>query len=127
MEDVPADRVLLNRTWAPLDLPPQLFAYRVWVSEIMCQQTRVETVVDYYDRWMRKWPTVDALAAASLEEVNEQWAGLGYYRRAKFLLQGAQHVVGAVTQTKESCGCRAKAPWGRALEQGPTHGSPGWS
>lgn len=59
----------------------------------MCQQTRVETVVQYYDRWMRRWPTVHALAAASLEQVNELWAGLGYYRRARFLLQGAQHVV----------------------------------
>ena len=59
----------------------------------MCQQTRVETVVQYYDKWMRKWPTVQSLAAASLEQVNELWAGLGYYRRARFLLQGAQHVV----------------------------------
>lgn len=59
----------------------------------MCQQTRVETVVQYYDKWMRRWPTVHALAAASLEQVNELWAGLGYYRRARFLLQGAQHVV----------------------------------
>ena len=61
--------------------------------QVMCQQTRVETVVQYYDKWMRKWPTVQSLAAASLEQVNELWAGLGYYRRARFLLQGAQHVV----------------------------------
>ncbi|KAG7543293.1 HhH-GPD domain [Arabidopsis thaliana x Arabidopsis arenosa] len=68
-------------------------AYEVWVSEIMLQQTRVQTVMDYYKRWMHKWPTIYDLAQASLEEVNEMWAGLGYYRRARFLLEGAKMVV----------------------------------
>ncbi|CAL1408025.1 unnamed protein product [Linum trigynum] len=68
-------------------------AYGVWVSEVMLQQTRVQTVVDYYNRWMAKWPTVELLAQASLEEVNEMWAGLGYYRRARFLLEGAKMIV----------------------------------
>ncbi|KAL5794397.1 hypothetical protein ACOSP7_002991 [Xanthoceras sorbifolium] len=68
-------------------------AYGVWVSEIMLQQTRVQTVIEYYNRWMNKWPTIHHLAQASLEEVNEMWAGLGYYRRARFLLEGAKMIV----------------------------------
>ncbi|KAL8237141.1 hypothetical protein R6Q59_018222 [Mikania micrantha] len=68
-------------------------AYAVWVSEIMLQQTRVQTVISYFNRWMEKWPTVHHLAQASIEEVNEVWAGLGYYRRARFLLEGAKMVV----------------------------------
>ncbi|KAL9304076.1 hypothetical protein ACSQ67_021339 [Phaseolus vulgaris] len=68
-------------------------AYGVWVSEVMLQQTRVQTVIAYYNRWMQKWPTIYHLAQASLEEVNEMWAGLGYYRRARFLLEGAKKVV----------------------------------
>ncbi|KAL5062376.1 hypothetical protein RYX36_024113 [Vicia faba] len=68
-------------------------AYGVWVSEIMLQQTRVQTVIAYYNRWMLKWPTIHHLANASLEEVNEIWAGLGYYRRARFLLEGAKKIV----------------------------------
>ncbi|CAL9079950.1 unnamed protein product [Musa textilis] len=68
-------------------------AYAVWVSEVMLQQTRVQTVIAYYNRWMDKWPTVHHLASASQEEVNEVWAGLGYYRRARFLLEGAKSIV----------------------------------
>ncbi|XP_042518338.1 adenine DNA glycosylase-like [Macadamia integrifolia] len=62
-------------------------AYAVWVSEVMLQQTRVAAVIDHYNRWMEKWPTVHHLARASQDEVNEMWAGLGYYRRARFLLE----------------------------------------
>lgn len=96
-------------------------AYGVWVSEVMLQQTRVQTVIGYYNRWMQRWPTLQDLAQASIEvhclfffffysliilsvdyvfpalkwvsfsyfvqEVNEMWAGLGYYRRARFLLE----------------------------------------
>nr|CAD1819897.1 unnamed protein product [Ananas comosus var. bracteatus] len=68
-------------------------AYAVWVSEVMLQQTRVAVVVDYYNRWMERWPTLRRLASASQEEVNEMWAGLGYYRRARFLLEGAKCIV----------------------------------
>nr|XP_033772557.1 adenine DNA glycosylase isoform X1 [Geotrypetes seraphini]XP_033772558.1 adenine DNA glycosylase isoform X1 [Geotrypetes seraphini]XP_033772559.1 adenine DNA glycosylase isoform X1 [Geotrypetes seraphini] len=68
-------------------------AYAVWVSEVMLQQTQVATVIDYYNRWMKKWPTLEALAKASLEEVNQMWSGLGYYARGKRLHQGAQQVV----------------------------------
>ncbi|KAK4370321.1 hypothetical protein RND71_009800 [Anisodus tanguticus] len=67
--------------------------YAVWVSEVMLQQTRVSTVIDYFNRWMNKWPTLHHLAQASLEEVNEMWAGLGYYRRAQFLLEGAKELA----------------------------------
>ncbi|KAI3910749.1 hypothetical protein MKW98_030557 [Papaver atlanticum] len=69
-------------------------AYAVWVSEIMLQQTKVATVIDYYNRWMDKWPSLQHLAQATQEEVNEMWAGLGYYRRARFLLEGAKMVIG---------------------------------
>jgi A/G-specific adenine glycosylase len=54
---------------------------------------RVQTVIDFFTKWMKKWPTVQDLAKASLEEVNEMWAGLGYYRRAKFLHEGAKMIV----------------------------------
>ena len=68
-------------------------AYGTWVSEIMLQQTRVETVIPYYTKWMERWPTPTALAAATDEEVNSSWAGLGYYRRARLLHQGAKAVA----------------------------------
>ncbi|GLJ49369.1 hypothetical protein SUGI_1044420 [Cryptomeria japonica] len=68
-------------------------AYEVWVSEVMLHQTRVTVVVDYYTRWMDSWPTLHHLAKASQEEVNEMWAGLGYYRRARYLLEGAKEIV----------------------------------
>ncbi|KAL2651715.1 hypothetical protein R1flu_019843 [Riccia fluitans] len=68
-------------------------AYEVWVSEMMLQQTRVATVIEYYRRWMERWPSLHHLAQASQEEVNTVWAGLGYYRRARFLLEGAKQIV----------------------------------
>ncbi|CAK8696254.1 unnamed protein product [Clavelina lepadiformis] len=68
-------------------------AYAVWVSEIMLQQTRVATVIDYYKRWMMKWPDLKSLSQASEEEVNHMWSGLGYYSRGRRLLQGAIKVT----------------------------------
>ncbi|XP_060261234.1 adenine DNA glycosylase isoform X4 [Ovis aries] len=68
-------------------------AYAVWVSEVMLQQTQVATVINYYTRWMQKWPTLQDLASASLEEVNQLWAGLGYYSRGRWLQEGARKVV----------------------------------
>nr|XP_020638957.1 adenine DNA glycosylase isoform X3 [Pogona vitticeps] len=68
-------------------------AYAVWVSEIMLQQTQVASVISYYNQWMQKWPTLQELAKASLEEVNELWSGLGYYSRGKRLQEGACKVV----------------------------------
>ncbi|XP_052059570.1 adenine DNA glycosylase-like [Mytilus californianus] len=68
-------------------------AYAVWVSEVMLQQTQVATVISYYNKWMQKWPTLQDLSKASLEEVNEAWSGLGYYSRGRRLHEGAQKVV----------------------------------
>jgi A/G-specific adenine glycosylase len=66
--------------------------YATWVSEIMLQQTQVATVVGYYERWMQRWPTVESLSRASLDDVTEMWSGLGYYRRARLLHSGAEMV-----------------------------------
>ncbi|KAG1670121.1 hypothetical protein FOA52_013697 [Chlamydomonas sp. UWO 241] len=74
-------------------LEQQQFAYWVWVSEIMLQQTQVATVIPYFNKWVAKWPTVSDMAGASVEEVNTMWAGLGYYRRARYLLDGAKFVM----------------------------------
>jgi A/G-specific adenine glycosylase len=60
-------------------------AYRVWLSEVMLQQTTVRTVIPYYERFIARWPTLAALAAADLDEVLAAWAGLGYYSRARNL------------------------------------------
>jgi A/G-specific adenine glycosylase len=70
----------------------QQLAYRVWVSEIMLQQTRVETVKEYYKKWMAKWPTLHSFCQAQLEDVHALWSGLGYYSRATRLLEGAKKV-----------------------------------
>ena len=67
--------------------------YRVWISEIMLQQTQVATVIDYYKRFMKRFPTVKKLAAADQGEVLKLWEGLGYYRRARQLHATAQLVV----------------------------------
>lgn len=73
--------------------PRKVQPYETWVSEIMLQQTRVDTVVEYFLRWIDKFPTVAALAEANEEDVNALWAGLGYYRRARMLHAGAKYVV----------------------------------
>jgi A/G-specific adenine glycosylase len=77
----------------------------VWVSEIMLQQTRVETVTPYFTRWMARFPTVHALAEAPLDDVLSHWAGLGYYARARNLHAAARDVVveygGAFPSTAE--------------------------
>ena len=74
------------------DLPwqRQPTAYRVWVSEIMLQQTRVSVVVDYYQRFMTRFPSIAALADAPQDEVLHLWSGLGYYARARNLQRTAQ-------------------------------------
>ncbi len=77
------------------DLPWQQDAsgYPVWVSEIMLQQTQVATVIPYYQRFMKRFPTVDALAGARLDDVLHLWSGLGYYARARNLHRAAQQIV----------------------------------
>jgi A/G-specific adenine glycosylase len=67
--------------------------YRVWLSEIMLQQTTVPTVRPYFDRFVARWPDISALAAASLDEVLQLWQGLGYYARARNLHACARTVV----------------------------------
>jgi A/G-specific adenine glycosylase len=67
--------------------------YRVWLSEIMLQQTQVTTVLGYYERFLQRFPTVAALAAAPSQEVLAMWSGLGYYARARNLHRCAQAVV----------------------------------
>jgi A/G-specific adenine glycosylase len=67
--------------------------YAVWVSEVMLQQTRVETVVPYYRRFLARWPDVHALARADLDEVLSAWSGLGYYRRARVMHLAAREVT----------------------------------
>ncbi len=68
-------------------------AYAVWVAEIMLQQTQIATVVPYYERWLARFPTVEALAAAPLGDVLKLWEGLGYYSRARHLHAAAQIVT----------------------------------
>ena len=67
--------------------------YRVWLSEIMLQQTQVATVIPYYQRFLERFPTVQDLAAADQDEVLKLWAGLGYYSRARNLHRGAQVIA----------------------------------
>ncbi len=67
--------------------------YRVWVAEVMLQQTQTATVIPYFERFLARFPTVEALAAAPLDEVLKAWEGLGYYRRAHHLHAAAQEIV----------------------------------
>lgn len=81
-------------------------AYGIWISEVMLQQTRVDTVIPYYKRFLDRWPTVADLAQADPEAVRAAWSGLGYYRRAKLMLDAAKMVVaehsGVLPQTAEA-------------------------
>jgi A/G-specific adenine glycosylase len=67
--------------------------YQVWISEVMAQQTRLEVVLSYFERFVDRFPTVEALADASLDDVTAAWSGLGYYRRARMLRDGAIDVM----------------------------------
>jgi A/G-specific adenine glycosylase len=80
---------------AAIELPWRLSLdpYRIWLSEIMLQQTRVATVQSYYERFLKKYPDVFALAAAPLDDILKQWEGLGYYSRARNMHKAAQSVV----------------------------------
>lgn len=97
MSDSDFSRRLLN--WfdqhGRKDLPWQqdINPYRVWVSEIMLQQTQVNTVIPYYQRFMARFPSAEALAGADIDEVLALWTGLGYYARARNLHKAAQTIV----------------------------------
>lgn len=69
------------------------YPYNVWIAEIMSQQTQMNALMPFYERFMKKFPSVEALAAAPVEEVLKAWAGLGYYSRAKNLHKAAQKIV----------------------------------
>src|SRR5438477_7801382 len=75
--------------------------YAIWVSEIMLQQTQIATVIPYYERWMKRFPTVKALARAPLDDVLKVWEGLGYYARARNLHQAAR-VLKSLPKTSEA-------------------------
>jgi len=84
-----------HRRTLPWRAPPGVRSppYLVWLSEIMLQQTTVATVGDYFHRFVKRWPTVETLAAAPIDDVLSAWAGLGYYARARNLHACAQTVV----------------------------------
>src|SRR6185503_5707528 len=92
--EVIATAVVAHYAGARRDLPWRRTRdpYAIWVSEIMLQQTRVATVIPYWERWMARFPTVSALAKAPLDDVLAAWAGLGYYSRARNLHAGARAV-----------------------------------
>ncbi|MGA9532519.1 MAG: hypothetical protein WBR18_07365, partial [Anaerolineales bacterium] len=74
--------------WRQTDDP-----YAIWVAEVMLQQTRVETVIPYYQEWLKVFPDVHSLALADTDKVLQLWEGLGYYRRAHNLQRAAQIIV----------------------------------
>ena len=77
------------------DLPWQKTddAYLIWISEVMLQQTQVNTVIPYFNKFIQTFPNINRLADAKEDEVMEHWSGLGYYRRAKFIMQSAKIIV----------------------------------
>lgn len=81
--------------------------YRIWLSEVMLQQTRVETVLPFFAAFLERFPTVEALAGSPLEEVLAAWSGLGYYRRARFLHRAARIVAERGTFPSSLEGLRA--------------------
>ncbi len=91
-----ANRLLNWLAEARRDLPwrRRRDPYAVWISEIMLQQTQVATVIPYFERWLARFPDVQALAAAPLADVLKAWEGLGYYARARNLHRAAQVIVG---------------------------------
>jgi len=80
--------------WQPTPMQPG-DPYRIWVSEIMLQQTQVKTMLPYFERFMARFPTVAELASAEVDEVLSHWSGLGYYARARNLHGAAQQIVAA--------------------------------
>ena len=81
------------RATAQSGLGEQRDAYRVWLAEVMLQQTQVATVIPYFNRWLQRFPTLKDLAEAPLDDVLKQWEGLGYYSRARNFHKAAQQVL----------------------------------
>ncbi len=105
----PAGALIDWYTRARRDLPWRRTSdpYRVWVSEIMLQQTRAQAVIPYYERFLERFPTASALAAAAEDEVLALWSGLGYYSRARNLRRAAQTVAAAQTFPPDYVSIRA--------------------
>lgn len=95
MDGIFTDRLLAWYDAHKRDLPwrSRPAPYSVWVSEVMAQQTQIDRVVGYYDRWMERFPDITALARAHEEDVLKLWEGLGYYSRARNMLKAASVVV----------------------------------
>jgi A/G-specific adenine glycosylase len=98
-----------HRRALPWRAPPGVPAnpYRVWLSEVMLQQTTVSVAIPYYERFVRQFPTLELLAAAPLEDVLRAWAGLGYYARARNLHACAREVVARGGFPQDLAGLRA--------------------
>jgi adenine-specific DNA glycosylase len=114
---------------SPEHITKQVFAYRVWVSEVMCQQTQVATVKAFFERWVVKWPTVQDLAQATEDDVRAVWAGLGYYRRCDFfaLLAAALVIISACLASQRSILVHADACLAELASRHPLvahHGMP---
>ena len=93
--------------WRALPGAPRANPYRVWLSEVMLQQTTVATVIPRYLRFLERWPSVEALGAAADEDVLHEWAGLGYYARARNLIACARIVTEAGGFPDTEAGLRA--------------------
>ncbi|UCH11795.1 MAG: A/G-specific adenine glycosylase [Fidelibacterota bacterium] len=95
------DRLSRNLPWRG-DRDP----YRIWISEVMLQQTRVETVKPYYSRWLQRFPSISHVARAAEDEILKAWEGLGYYRRARLFHQACKQIIrdhhGAVPDNPEA-------------------------
>src|SRR5207244_10208776 len=99
MNSTLADRLVSWFASAKRDLPwrkEPRDPYPVWISEVMLQQTRVDVVIAYYRRFLRRFPTLRALAEAPLDDVLAHWSGLGYYARARNLHRAAQACRGSL-------------------------------
>lgn len=77
----------------PLPFRDTTDPYHIWISEVMLQQTQVKTVITYFEKWIKLFPTIDSLASASTTDVIKAWEGLGYYSRARNLQNGAKELV----------------------------------
>ena len=67
--------------------------YKIWISEVMAQQTQIVTMLPYFNRWIEKWPNVESVARADIQDILKMWEGLGYYNRARNIHKGAQFIM----------------------------------
>ena len=109
-------------------------AYHIWLSETMLQQTQVKTVIDYYHRFLKRYPSIQALAEAPADDVLKLWEGLGYYARCRNLHKAAKHMVEqhqgqfpktfAEAQALSGIGRRRQAPYSPFIRTKAS--APGW-